>query len=91
MAIWGRPVGHQATRLVRKEEKADDARRQYLWNTPAGDKPDFAETYTHGDEVVFSWNALNNSIYDLWLTSWKPGPEPVAVCLASKSGGRRKT
>ncbi|KAH6637274.1 hypothetical protein F5144DRAFT_210323 [Chaetomium tenue] len=82
MAIWGRPTGHQATPPVRREEKTGDARREYLWNTPDGDKPDFAETYTHGDEVVFSWNALNNSIYDLWLTSWKPGPDPVAVCLA---------
>ncbi|KAK3299627.1 uncharacterized protein B0H64DRAFT_102828 [Chaetomium fimeti] len=82
MAIWGRPVGHQATPPGRREEDAENTRRQYLWNTPDGDKPDFAETYTHGDELVFSWNALNNSIYDLWLTSWKPGPDPVAVCLA---------
>ncbi|KAH6845788.1 hypothetical protein B0I37DRAFT_192253 [Chaetomium sp. MPI-CAGE-AT-0009] len=82
MAIWGRPVGHQAPPPVRREEEAENTRRKYLWNTPDGDKPDFAETYTHGDEVVFSWNALNNSIYDLWLTSWKPGPDPVAVCLA---------
>ena len=85
MAIRGWLVGRQATTLSQREQKTGNSRRQYLWNTPDGDKPDFAETYTHGDEVVFSWNALNNSIYDLWLTSWESGPDTVAVCLASKS------
>lgn len=59
--------------------------RQYLWNKPDGDHPDFSETYTHGDEILVSWNALNNSIYDLWLTSWGFDADPVALCLASKS------
>jgi hypothetical protein len=62
--------------------------RQYLWNTPDGDHPDFSETYTHGDEILISWNALNNSIYDLWLTNWGFDADPVALCLASKSSGR---
>ena len=87
MAVWGRPVGHHATLPARREEKAENIRREYLWNTPDGDKPDFAETYTHGDEILISWNALNNTIYDLWLTSWNIDPDPVALCLASKSGG----
>jgi hypothetical protein len=41
----------------------------------------------HGDEILISWNALNNSVYDLWLTSWEIDPDPVALCLASKSSG----
>ncbi|AEO58457.1 hypothetical protein MYCTH_2305806 [Thermothelomyces thermophilus ATCC 42464] len=87
MVIWGRPVDHQASPhpLSRRGANAEDSQREYLWNTPDGDKPDFAEAYTYGDEILISWNALNNSIYDLWLTSWQVGPDPVVLCLASKS------
>ena len=77
MAIWGRPS--PSSSLAQR-----DPQREYLWNTPDGQKADFSETYTDGDEMVISWNALNNSIYDLWLTSWSIGPDPVALCLASK-------
>lgn len=88
MAIWGRrPLGHQAIPPARREKTAENVRREYLWNTPDGNNPDFSETYTHGEEIIISWNALNNSIYDLWLTSWDVDPDPVALCLASKSSG----
>ncbi|KAL2177326.1 uncharacterized protein P884DRAFT_243301 [Thermothelomyces heterothallicus CBS 202.75] len=84
MVIWGRPVDHQTSPhpLSRRGENAEESQREYLWNTPDGDKPDFAEAYTYGDEILVSWNALNNSIYDLWLTSWQVGPDPVVLCLA---------
>ncbi|KAK3900206.1 hypothetical protein C8A05DRAFT_36170 [Staphylotrichum tortipilum] len=82
MAIWGRPSS-LSTPLGRSEGTAgDDPRREYLWNTPDGHKPDFSEAYTDGDEILISWNALNNSIYDLWLTSWSIEPDLVALCLA---------
>ncbi|KAJ4288835.1 hypothetical protein N0V88_007164 [Collariella sp. IMI 366227] len=67
--------------------------RQYLWNTPNGSEPNFSETYAHGDKIVVSWNALNNSIYDLWLTSWELDPDPVARCIAKPTAtnlGHRK-
>ncbi|KAK4149949.1 hypothetical protein C8A00DRAFT_37458 [Chaetomidium leptoderma] len=82
MTILSWPVSHQTTPLVQREEKADNTQREYLWNSPDGNSPDFFETYTHGDEILISWNALNNSIYDLWLTSWNYDPDPVALCLA---------
>ncbi len=82
MAIWG-----QTTRPVRSEEPAENIQRQYLWNAPNGSHPDFSNTYTYGDAILVSWNALNNSIYDLWLTSWDIDPDPVALCLASKYQG----
>ncbi|KAL2192685.1 hypothetical protein P885DRAFT_47129 [Corynascus similis CBS 632.67] len=82
MRIWAQHSGYQATTQIRREEDAEESRRGYLWNTPDGGKPDFAEAYTHGDEILVSWNALNNSIYDLWLTSWHVDSDPVALCLA---------
>jgi hypothetical protein len=86
MATPEHPVGQRTTEPpVRRVENAEAIRRQYLWNTPNGSRPDFSETYTDGDAIVISWNALNNSVYDLWLTSWAADPEPVALCLASKS------
>lgn len=85
MTIWGRPRTTTTTPAARREEQAETMQRQYLWNKPDGDYPDFSETYTHGDEILVSWNALNNSIYDLWLTSWGFDTDPVALCLASKS------
>ncbi|KAK4235568.1 hypothetical protein C8A03DRAFT_36583 [Achaetomium macrosporum] len=83
MAIRGHPMGHQTTGPpARRVENAEAIQRQYLWNTPNGSRPDFSETYTDGDEIVISWNALNNSVYDLWLTSWAADPDQVALCLA---------
>jgi hypothetical protein len=88
MAILGRPVavGHQTTPPARR----DELRKEYLWNTPDGDRPDFFETYTHGDIIPISWNALNHSIYDLWLTSWDMDVDPVVWCLQSKSSGKHE-
>ena len=58
--------------------------RQYLWNVPEGNRPDFSESYAHGENIPISWNALNNSMYDLWITSWNWDSNPVALCLASE-------
>lgn len=82
-------VGGQTTDASggRRQEHAEKIRRQYLWNTPDGNLPDFSETYTHGEDILISWNALNNSMYDLWLTSWNYDPSAVTLCLASKSPG----
>lgn len=82
MAIWGRPVGLQKAPVAPRQDNAEVARRQYLWNTPDGKQPDFSETFTFGEDMLVSWNALNNSICDLWLTSWDLDPSPVALCLA---------
>ncbi len=82
MAIWSKTA-----RPVRGEEPAENVQRQYLWSAPNGSQPDFYNTYTYGDAILVSWNALNNSLYDLWLTSWDIDPDPVALCLASKYQG----
>lgn len=66
------------------ERRQGDAQRQYLWNVPSGKQPDFSESYTHGQNIPISWNALNNSVYDLWLTTWNFEVNPMALCLASK-------
>jgi hypothetical protein len=68
----------------RRREEAESAQRAYLWNSPDGTKPNFAQKYTFGDDIVISWNALNNAIYDLWLTSWDLDTNPVTFCLMSK-------
>jgi hypothetical protein len=70
---------------VRRQEDSG-IQRQYLWNAPDGNQPDFTETFNHGEDILVSWNALNNSIYDLWLTSWNYDPDPVTLCIASKFG-----
>ncbi|KAL2125684.1 hypothetical protein VTJ04DRAFT_2049 [Mycothermus thermophilus] len=65
----------------RRREDAESAQRAYLWNSPDGTKPNFAQKYMFGDDIVISWNALNNAIYDLWLTSWDLDTNPVTFCL----------
>ncbi|KAK4101307.1 hypothetical protein N658DRAFT_566989 [Parathielavia hyrcaniae] len=82
MATRGRLTGQQTRRRARRDDNVETLQRQYLWNAPNGQRPDFSETYRHGDEILISWNALNNSIYDLWLTSWAIDSDPVALCLA---------
>lgn len=84
MATWG------TASPVRRQD--DSIQRQYLWNAPDGNQPDFTETFSHGEDILISWNALNNSMYDLWLTSWKYDPDPVALCIARKfrSQGKRR-
>ncbi|KAL2133625.1 hypothetical protein VTI74DRAFT_2027 [Chaetomium olivicolor] len=82
MGIRSRPVGRQTKPQITTDGFAEWRKRQYLWNTPNGSEPDFSETYAHGDEIIVSWNALNNSIYDLWLTSWNLEPGPIARCIA---------
>ncbi|GAB1318271.1 hypothetical protein MFIFM68171_08481 [Madurella fahalii] len=75
MAVW---APHTAS--PKGEEK--NLKRQYLWDMPGGNLPDFSVTFTYGADTHFSWNALNQSIYDLWLTSWGFDSSPVALCLA---------
>lgn len=65
------------------EGTQENIKRQYLWDTPDGNLPNFSETFIYGADVRFSWNALNHSIYDLWLTSWDFDSSPMALCLAS--------
>lgn len=78
-------TGKRRAHSTRGDESAESIQRQYLWNTPNGGDPDFSESFTDGAEILISWNALNNSVYDLWLTSWNTQPSPVALRLASKS------
>ncbi|KAL2270670.1 hypothetical protein VTJ83DRAFT_41 [Remersonia thermophila] len=81
MAIASRPDRLRSAKSTRMQDDTELARREYLWNRPDGARPDFAEKYAHGDDILVSWNALNNSIYDLWLTSWDLGRNPVVLCL----------
>ncbi|KAK4195131.1 hypothetical protein QBC40DRAFT_237144 [Triangularia verruculosa] len=69
-------------RLFSVERRQGGAQRQYLWNVPNGREPDFSESYTHGQNIPISWNALNNSVFDLWLTTWNAEANPMALCLA---------
>ncbi|KAK4166963.1 hypothetical protein QBC43DRAFT_312702 [Cladorrhinum sp. PSN259] len=66
----------------KRQNKDSFFQRQYLWNVPEGNRPDFSDIYSHGENIPISWNALNNSIYDLWITSWNWDVHPVALCLA---------
>ncbi|KAK0672214.1 hypothetical protein QBC41DRAFT_244298 [Cercophora samala] len=68
--------------LFSVEKRQGGAQRQYLWNVPSGKQADFSESYTHGQNIPISWNALNNSVYDLWLTTWDFEVNPMALCLA---------
>ncbi|KAK0705825.1 hypothetical protein B0T21DRAFT_416511 [Apiosordaria backusii] len=69
-------------RLFSVGRRQGGAQRQYLWNVPSGKQPDFSESYAHGQNIPISWNALNNSVYDLWLTTWNFETNPMALCLA---------
>ncbi|KAK3988816.1 hypothetical protein QBC44DRAFT_397370 [Cladorrhinum sp. PSN332] len=71
-------------RYIRFKRQINDSniQRQYFWNVPEGNRPDFSDTYSHGESIPVSWNALNNSVYDLWITSWNWDVHPVALCLA---------
>ncbi|KAK4185434.1 hypothetical protein QBC35DRAFT_534202 [Podospora australis] len=73
MSNWGR--------LALFGRQSHVLQKQYLWNVPDGKKPDFSQSFTHGENISFSWNALNNSVYDLWLTSWNYNSNPMALCL----------
>jgi len=55
------------------------------WKKPDSSLGDFGEIFFYGEEIVISWDGLNQtSYYDLWLTSWDV-EDPVAVHLAGKS------
>ncbi|KAK4222802.1 hypothetical protein QBC38DRAFT_66658 [Podospora fimiseda] len=71
-------------RYMRFKRQINDSniQRQYFWNVPEGNRPDFSDSYSHGEVIPISWNALNNSVYDLWITSWDYDIYPVALCLA---------
>ena len=40
------------------------------WLNPDGSKPDFSQSYHNTDSIIFSWNGVNHSLSDLWLTSY---------------------
>ncbi|KIW12397.1 hypothetical protein PV08_09674 [Exophiala spinifera] len=42
------------------------------WSIPDGAKPNFTEVYNDGNSITWSWQALNHSMSDLWLTSYDP-------------------
>ncbi|KAL1837986.1 hypothetical protein VTJ49DRAFT_3154 [Mycothermus thermophilus] len=81
MAMASRTGRIRTAKSILKKDDTERAQREYLWNRPDGARPDFAEKYTHGEGILVSWNALNNSIYDLWLTSWDLERDPITLCL----------
>jgi hypothetical protein len=38
------------------------------WTIPDGSKPNFTDVYNNGNSVTWSWQGLNQSMSDLWLT-----------------------
>ncbi|KAJ9627566.1 uncharacterized protein PV06_05906 [Exophiala oligosperma] len=42
------------------------------WSIPDGTKPNFTDVYNNGNSITWSWQALNHSMSDLWLTSFDP-------------------
>ncbi|KAL6250397.1 hypothetical protein RBB50_002699 [Rhinocladiella similis] len=42
------------------------------WNIPEGVKPNFTDVYNNGNSITWSWQALNHTMSDLWLTSYDP-------------------
>lgn len=54
------------------------------WLNPNGSKPDFSTAYTNGDQITLSWQGLNNSISDLWVTSYDVQTDNFAQLVTSK-------
>ncbi|KAK3385546.1 hypothetical protein B0H63DRAFT_184127 [Podospora didyma] len=42
---------------------------QLMWKVPDGKLPDFSQKFVRGDDIMISWNKVNNSVYDLWFTT----------------------
>lgn len=40
------------------------------WTNPPSSKPAFTSVYTNGNFITLSWQGLNSSLCDLWLTSY---------------------
>ncbi|KAL1619712.1 hypothetical protein SLS56_010011 [Neofusicoccum ribis] len=43
---------------------------QNLWKVPDGDKADLSQTFQSGQTLPLSWEALNESTNDLWVTTF---------------------
>jgi len=42
------------------------------WNIPEGTRPNFTDVYNNGNSITWSWQGMNRSMSDLWLTSFDP-------------------
>ena len=40
------------------------------WRNPDSSRPDLSQSYHNADAIVLSWQGLNESLSDLWLTSY---------------------
>jgi hypothetical protein len=54
------------------------------WTAPPASAGDFAQQYTNGDAITLSWNALNNSKADLWVTAYDPTTDGFATLIKGK-------
>lgn len=43
---------------------------QNLWRVPDGDKGDLSQTFQSGQTLPLSWQAMNDSTNDLWITTF---------------------
>jgi len=41
-----------------------------VWNAPDGSQVDFRQTFFDGQSMPVAWTACNNSIDDIWITSF---------------------
>lgn len=42
------------------------------WIIPNSAKPNFTDVYNNGNSITWSWQGMNRSMSDLWLTSYDP-------------------
>lgn len=43
---------------------------QNRWKVPDGYKSDLSQTFTSGQTLPVSWQSMNESTNDLWVTTW---------------------
>ena len=57
------------------------------WLRPAASSGDFAEQYINGDTITLSWQAMNNSHSDLWITAYDPTTNGYAKFVKGRCFG----
>lgn len=54
------------------------------WTKPNGKLPSFTDSYTVGERIILSWQPLNQSFNDLWLTRYDTATDDFALRLNSR-------
>lgn len=52
------------------------------WTQPHGSLGDFGQTFGYNSMIDLSWNSLNTSTSDLWITAWDQGTDNYAKRIA---------